>query len=100
MLTDAFHNLQCWMHGKRNTREGAGIEAVEITPAVGREQNKFYLVNGVLTGCKQVLVGTAAHVEEEFLPIANLNQEAGRNLRRIHCSTFSRAPFIRQKSAN
>lgn len=39
-----------------------------------------HLVNSVLAGGKQVLVGTAAHVKEEFVSIANLNQEAGSNL--------------------
>ena len=59
---------------------------VETTAATGRRAEFTYLVNGVLTGGKQVLVGTAAHVKEELVPIADLNQEAGSNLHTLQLS--------------
>ena len=39
-----------------------------------------HLVNGILAGGKQVLVGTTAHIKEKLVSIANLNQKAGSNL--------------------
>ena len=39
-----------------------------------------HLVNGILAGGKQILVGTAAHIEEKLVSIADLNQKAGSNL--------------------
>ena len=57
-------------------RRGTGSVQIDLSIL----SNSTHLVNGVLAGGEQVLVGTAAHVKEEFVSIANLNQEAGSNL--------------------
>ena len=57
---------------------------IEATVSVQTERsidsNGAHLVDGILTGGKQVLVGATAHVKQKFVSIANLDQEARSNL--------------------